>query len=102
MRAGIDTYQEPVVYLSADSPVCLSEGFASQTRIWVEVGNRSIVATLNVVTNGHWLPADFAALSDAAWWRLAPKPGETATFSHADAPESARLIRSKILVSICS
>ena len=47
MRAQIDTYQEPVVYLSADSAVCRSEGFAAQTRVWVEVGNRRIVATLN-------------------------------------------------------
>jgi len=96
MRAEIDTYQEPVVYLKADSAVCRSEGFAAQTRIWVQVGNRRIVATLNVVTNGSWLPKDFAALSESAWRRLGPQPGETATFSHADAPESARLIRAKV------
>lgn len=96
MRAGIDTYQEPVVYLSADSAVCRSEGFAAQTRIWVEVGNRRIVATLNVVTGGNWLPDNFAALSESAWRRLAPRPDETAAFSHADAPESASLVRSKI------
>ena len=75
MPAGIDTYQEPVIYLSANSEVCRSEGFASQTRIWVEVGNRRIVATLNVVTGGGWLPDNFAALSDSAWRRLAPAPG---------------------------
>ena len=96
MPAGIDTYQEPVIYLSANSEVCRSEGFASQTRIWVEVGNRRIVATLNVVTGGGWLPDNFAALSDSAWRRLAPEPGESASFSHADAPESARLIRAKV------
>lgn len=96
MRASIDTYQEPVVYLSAHSAVCRSEGFAAQTRVWVEVGNRRIVATLNVVTNGDWLPDNFAALSDSAWRRLAPQPGETAAFSHADAPDSARLIRAKV------
>ena len=96
MRAEIDTYQEPVVYLSANSAVCRSEGFAAQTRVWVEVGNRRIVATLNVVTGGSWLPDDFAALSESAWRRLAPHPEETASFSHADAPESARLIRAKV------
>ena len=26
-RLGIDTYQHPVVYLRADSPVCSAEGF---------------------------------------------------------------------------
>jgi thymidine phosphorylase len=96
MRAGIDTYQEPVVYMNADCAVCRSEGFAAQTRVWVEAGNRRIIATLNVVTEGNWLPRNFAALSDAAWRRLAPQPNETVTFSHADAPESARLIRSKV------
>jgi thymidine phosphorylase len=96
MRAGIDTYQEPVVYMNAECDVCRSEGFAAQTRVSVEVGGRRIIATLNVVTNGGWLPAKFAALSDAAWRRLTPQPHETAAFSHADAPESARLIRSKV------
>jgi thymidine phosphorylase len=96
MRAGIDTYQEPVVYMNADCAVCRSEGFAAQTRVWVEVGGRRIIATLNVVTDGGWLPSNFAALSDAAWRRLAPQPHETAAFSHADAPESARLIRAKV------
>jgi thymidine phosphorylase len=96
MRAGIDTYHEPVVYMSADCAVCRSEGFAAQARVWVEVGDRRIIATLNVVTDGGWLPRNFAALSDSAWRHLAPQTDETATFSHADAPESARLIRSKV------
>lgn len=96
MRAGIDTYHEPVVYMKADCAVCRSEGFAAQARVWVEVGSRRIIATLNVVTDGNWLPRNFAALSDAAWRHLAPQPDETAAFSHADAPESARLIRSKV------
>jgi thymidine phosphorylase len=96
VRAGIDTYQAPVVYMNADCAVCRSEGFAAQTRVSVEVGGRRIIATMNVVTDGGWLPRNTAALSDAAWRRLSPQPNETAAFSHADAPESARLIRSKI------
>jgi putative thymidine phosphorylase len=50
----------------------------------------------DVVTGADWLPPDCAALSEAAWQRLQPQPNETATFSHADSPESARLIRSKV------
>jgi thymidine phosphorylase len=96
MRAGIDTYHEPVVYVNADCAVCRSEGFAAEARVWVEVDGRRIIATLNIVTDGGWLPRNFAGLSDAAWRRLAPQPNETAVFSHADAPESARLIRSKV------
>ena len=95
-RAGVDTYLEPVVYMRADCAVCRSEGFEAQTRVWVHVGGRRILATLNVVTEIGWLAPGYAALSEAAWRRLDPQPNETASFSHADAPESARLIRSKV------
>lgn len=56
VRAGIDTYQEPVVYLRADCTVRRAEGFEAQTRIAVHVGERSIIATPNVVSSS-WLPA---------------------------------------------
>ena len=95
-RAGLDTYLEPVVYMRADCAVCRSEGFESQTRLWVHVDNKRILATLNVVTDIGWLKPGFAALSEAAWRRLDPQPNDTASFSHADAPESARLIRAKV------
>lgn len=95
-RAGLDTYLEPVVYMRADCAVCRSEGFESQTRLWVHVGNRRILATLNVVTDIGWLKPGFAALSETAWRRLDPQPNDTASFSHAEAPESARLIRAKV------
>jgi thymidine phosphorylase len=96
VRAHVDTYQEPVVYMRADCPVCRSEGFEAQARVWVEVGTRRIIATLNVVTDGGWFERGSAALSEAAWKRLQPLPDESASFSHADSPESARLIRSKV------
>jgi thymidine phosphorylase len=96
VRASVDTYQELVVYMRADCAVCRSEGFEAQTRVWVEVGNRRIIATLNVITEGGWLQPDYAALSEAAWKRLDPGPDEWASFSHADPPESSRLIRSKV------
>lgn len=96
VRANVDTYQEPVVYMRADCSVCRSEGFESQARVWVEVGTRRLIATLNVVTNGSWFERGAAALSEAAWKRLQPQPDEWATFSHADPPESAGLIRSKV------
>lgn len=95
-RAGLDTYLEPVVYMRADCAVCRSEGFEAQTRVWVHVGSRRILATLSVVTEMGWLEPGYAALSEAAWRRLDPKPNDTASFSHADTPESARLIRAKV------
>ncbi|MEO8020101.1 MAG: thymidine phosphorylase family protein, partial [Pseudomonadota bacterium] len=96
VRAWIDTYQEPVIYMHADCAVCRSEGFDAQARVWVEVGDRSIIATLNVVTNGGWLQPETAALSEAAWQRLNPQPHEMAMFRHADTPDSASAIRSKV------
>lgn len=48
-RLGVHTHQEPVVYLREDSPVCRSEGFEAQSRVRLETGVRSIVASLNVV-----------------------------------------------------
>ena len=66
IRAGIDTYQESVVYMHEECPVCRSEGFEAQARIKVTVENRWIIATLNVVS-GQWLRPHQAALSESAW-----------------------------------
>ena len=51
-RMGIDTYQEPVVFMRADCHVCRSEGFQVQARVKVSAGSRSLIATLNVVSEG--------------------------------------------------
>ena len=51
-RAGIDTYRQPVVFMREDCHVCRAEGFAALTRIEVTLGDRSVIATLNVLTNG--------------------------------------------------
>jgi len=71
IRAGIDTYTEPVVYMREDCAVCRSEGFEAQARVVVQIGSRSVIATLNVVS-GEWLPKHVAALSESAWKRLDP------------------------------
>lgn len=96
VQAGIDTYHESVIFMRSDCTVCRSEGFDSHSRIWIELPGRKLVATLTVVTNAEWLPHGVAALSNAAWNRLRPRPDERATFRHADSPESARAIRSKV------
>ena len=48
-KLGIDTYKEAVLYIRADSSICISEGFSVPTRIRVSIGNKSIVATLNTI-----------------------------------------------------
>ena len=64
-RLGIDTYQEPVIYMHADCAVCRSEGFAAQSRIVVTLGARSVIATLNVIRS-EWLNPHEAALSESS------------------------------------
>ena len=48
-RLGIDTYLEAVVYMRSDCPVCHAEGFNAQSRVMVTLGDRHLIATLNVV-----------------------------------------------------
>ena len=95
VRAGIDTYQTPVVYMHRDCEVCRAEGFAALTRVEMEIEGRSVVATLNVVVGDH-LELDQVALSEAAWQALRPGPGATAAFRHPEPAASADALRGKV------
>lgn len=95
-KAGIDTYRQPVVYMSADCHLCRAEGFSALTRIKVSLGDRSIFATLNVLTEANWLPPDMAGLSDAAWHALSARSGDIGEFSHPEPPASTSAIRAKV------
>lgn len=94
-RIGIDTYQEPVVYMQADCSVCRSEGFASQSRVRVATNGRSIVATLNVV-QGKLISDGEMGLSEVAWQRLDAADGDIATLSHPEPVESFGYVRAKL------
>ncbi|MDZ4308135.1 thymidine phosphorylase family protein [Allopontixanthobacter sp.] len=96
LRAGIDTYQQPVVYMREDCDLCRAEGFSVQTQIGVTLRERSIVATLNVITRADWLSTDTAGLSDAAWQALDAQEGDVATFFHPEPPAAAAVIRGKV------
>ena len=94
-RAGIDTYQQPVVYMHRDCEVCRSEGFAAMTRVRVDVDARTLVATLNVVVDDR-LGLDEVALSEAAWTLLDPMPHAQAWVRHAQPASSAGALRAKV------
>jgi len=94
-RLGIDTYQEPVLYMHRDCPVCHSEGFEAQSRVEVALNGHTIVATLDVVS-GDFLSADEAGLSEAAWRLLQPREGDFATFRHPAPLESLAHVRAKV------
>ena len=95
IRAGIDTYQQPVVFMHRDCAVCRSEGFAAMTRVSMQVGERSLVATLNVVI-GDLVSVDEVALSEAAWFALEPEANALAIFRHPEPAVSAGALRAKV------
>ncbi|MFC5499390.1 thymidine phosphorylase family protein [Caenimonas terrae] len=94
-RLGIDTYQEPVLYMHRDCHVCRSEGFEAQSRVELSLGGRTIVATLNVVS-GDIVSVDEAGLSEAAWRLLQARDGDQATLRHPAPIESLGHMRSKV------
>ena len=95
VRLGIDTHQEPVVYMRADCHVCRSEGFAAHSRVRIETETASTLATLNVV-HGDLIEPGAAGLSESAWTRLGAAAGQSARFSHAPPVVSLGALRSKI------
>lgn len=94
-RLGIDTCQENVAYLHADSEVCRSEGLGARARIEVWRGHQHIVATLNVVV-APLLAGDEIGLSEAAWLALDGEEGATVLVTHAPPTQSFAAVRSKI------
>lgn len=93
-RLGIDTYQEPVIYMREDCPVCRSEGFEAETRIRVGLGDRSLIATLNVVGPALVAEGD-AGLSEVAWRMLGARDGDEVTLAHPEPLESLGYVRAK-------
>jgi len=89
-RLGIDTYQEPVLFVARSSRICRSEGWEAQSRVQVTHNDRSIVATLNVTTDGL-LAADEASLSEVAWHMLGAQKGALVHVSHSAPVESLSL-----------
>ncbi|MES2323550.1 MAG: thymidine phosphorylase family protein [Pseudomonadota bacterium] len=94
-RLGIDTYQEPVVYLRRDCPVIKSEGFEAKSRVQVSRGDRQVVATVNVV---HFalLGDEEIGLSEAAWRALGGQDGELVELAHPRPTKSFATVRAKI------
>lgn len=93
-RIGIDTYQEPVLYMHRDCAVCRSEGFEAQSRVEVLLEGRGIVATLNVVLGTFVAPGE-AGLSESAWRLLGAVEGGVATVRHPAPLESMGHVRAK-------
>ena len=94
-RLGIDTYQQAVVYLRRDGPVCRAEGFEAQSRIELSCGTRTVCATLNVV-GGDLLGEQEVGLSEAAWQALDASHNALVTLRHPAPLASFAAVRGKI------
>ncbi|RZU36854.1 thymidine phosphorylase [Fluviicoccus keumensis] len=94
-RMGIDSHSEPVAFLRADCHVCRSEGFEAQSRVTITIGDKSVVATLNIVYSDILGKGD-VGLSEAAWKRLDIDDGELAVLTHSPSLDSMSHVRSKL------
>ena len=100
-KLGIDTYKEAVIYMREDCHVCLSEGFEVHARLRVNVGNESIIATLNTITSNILAPGE-VGLSNHAWNMLAANEGDKIFVRHSSPVKSLSYVRSKIYGDILS
>lgn len=94
-QLGIDTQQEHVIYMHRDCHVCRAEGFQAQTRVEVSLGERRIIATLNVV-HSDMLASTEASLSTSAWRALNAAPDDRVAVAHAPTLDSLGAVRAKI------
>lgn len=92
---GINTYNEPVLFIREDSHICAAEGFEAQARVKVSLGGHSLIATLNTIQS-ELLRHDEASLSIYAWNFLNAKSGDLIDISHPKPVDSLSFIRSKI------
>ena len=95
LRLGIDTRQELIIYLHADSPVCRSEGFSALSRVLVSSNGNHIIATLNIV-NGDLVANGQIGLSEPAWKRLALDADAHIRVSHPAPVQSLSYVRAKV------
>lgn len=94
-RAGIDTYQQPVVYMREDCVVCRAEGFEAQAQVELIAHGRHLLAILHRVSDG-WLRHDEIALSEAAWQSLQVAPGDEVAVRHPPVLDSLKHLRAKV------
>lgn len=92
---GIDAWHEHIIYLHPESFVCRAEGFVAQARVLVRIGERELIATLNLAS-GDLLQPDEVGLSSSAARELRARAGDDVMVTHAPTLESLRAVRAKI------
>lgn len=92
---GIDTHEELVVYMRRDCDICKAEGFAANARLQIQVGDKTLIATLNIVTLSA-LPEGTIGFSVSAWHHLKLTADQPVTVRHAPVVRSLSALRKKI------
>lgn len=95
VQLGIDTQKEFVVFMRKDCHICKSEGFEAHNRVLITVKEKSIIATLYIITDGI-LKEGKAGLSNSAWIQLNAAEGDEISFAHVQPVASMRYVRSKM------
>ena len=93
---GIDTRNEHTVYMRRDCPVCVSEGFEALARIRVSTGEKSVVASLNVLDSDALLSHEEVSLSEKAIVALQAKEGDLLSLSYLAPINSMSAVRAKV------
>lgn len=94
-KLGIDTYKEAVIYMHEECEVCRSEGFEVHARVRVSLDDKSILATVNMISD-HLLDTCEASLSTYAWELLGAEEGDVVQLSHPKPLHSLSSVRSKV------
>lgn len=92
---GIDTHQEPLVYMREDCHVCRAEGFNASSRVQLKVNGNRLIATLNIVDSAT-LPPGHVGLSRIAIERLEVANGDRVFVDHAPVVVSFSAVRKKV------
>lgn len=95
VHLGIDAQKEHVVFMRKDCHICISEGFEAHNRILVTVREKSIIATLYIITS-EILKFGKAGLSESAWSDLDANEGDEVRFSHVQPVASMSNVRAKM------
>ena len=95
-RVAIDTYRENVAYLHRDCEVYRAEGFQALSKLQLRVGDRHLLATLNVTSDTNIVDCGQIGLSQDAFDSLGAAPGHPVSIAQAEPPESIPALFRKI------
>ncbi|HTN49885.1 MAG TPA: thymidine phosphorylase family protein [Burkholderiaceae bacterium] len=95
-RVGIDTTMENVAFLHRACPLYLTEGFQALAKVELLAGDRSILATLNIVDDESIVGKQEVGLSEPAYARFEVAAGTSVQVSHVTPPASLLALRRKV------